>query len=88
MTTTVGIKLDEQTRARLNDLGAKKDRAAHWLMKRAILDYLDREERYEQEKQEDEARWQVYQETGAHINHQDMTAWLGELADQAKQRSE
>ncbi len=82
-TTTVGVKLDEETRARLKKLGEAKQRSAHWLMKDAIARYLDSEEHYEQEKVEDDARWQRYLETGTHITHEEMTAWLDKLADQA-----
>ena len=80
---TVGVKLDEETRSRLRRLGEAKNRSAHWLMKDAIERYLDREERYEREKAEDRARWQRYLETGSHITHETLTAWLDELATQA-----
>ena len=42
-----GVKLDENTKQRLYTLGAVCERSPHWLMKTAILDYLDREEAYE-----------------------------------------
>lgn len=84
--TTVGVKLDEETRDRLRKLGEAKQRSAHWLMKEAIARYLDAEERYEQEKAEDEARWQRYLDTGEH--HEDLGAWLDELADQAARKAE
>jgi predicted transcriptional regulator len=74
--TTMGIKLDPQTRERLKELGQRKDRSPHWIMKAAILEYLSREERYEREKEEDRARWETYQRTGAHISNDAMNAWL------------
>lgn len=42
--TTCGVKLDQETRDRLKVLAVRKDRTPHWLMKRAIKEYLDREE--------------------------------------------
>lgn len=42
--TTLGIKLDGQTRARLKSVSAKLDRSAHWFMKRAILDLIEKVE--------------------------------------------
>lgn len=87
MTTTTGIKLDEATRIRLQTLGGYKDRSPHWLMKRAIAEYLDREERYEREKQEDLRRWQRYQESGAFIDHDDMRERLDALAENARDRA-
>ena len=86
-TSTMGVKLDEETRSRLKKLGDAKSRSTHWLMKEAIHRYLEEEERYEQEKAEDMARYQEYVETGRHITQEDMMAWLDELAERAAQKS-
>ena len=87
-TTTMGVKLDRETRDRLQKLGKARNRSAHWLMREAIRRYLEVEERYEQEKAEDQARYQAYLETGHHISHEDMLAWLDQLAAQAAQQAE
>jgi predicted transcriptional regulator len=76
---TQGIKLDETTQMRLKHLGQLRQRTPHWLMKEAIEAYLDREERYEQEKQEDMARWEDYSLTGIAVSQSDVTAWLSNL---------
>jgi predicted transcriptional regulator len=86
--TTMGVKLDAETRARLKKLGEVKHRSPHWLMKEAIQRYLEVEEQYEQEKAEDLARCQEYLDTGTHITHTDMTAWLDELADRAARKAQ
>ena len=86
-TTTMGVKLDAETRARLKKLGEAKHRSSHWLMKEAIRRYLEVEEQYEQEKAEYLARYQEYLDTGTHITHTDMTAWLDELADRAARKA-
>jgi predicted transcriptional regulator len=83
VSTTIGLKLDDETRNRLQRLGEARDRSPHWLMKTAITQFLDREERIEQERLEDEARWQRWVETGTHIDHDEMTAWLDGLAARA-----
>lgn len=88
MRTTTGIKLDEATRARLQALGDLKDRSPHWLMKRAIEEYLDREERYEREKRGDLQRWQRYQESGVFIDHADMRDRLAALAADAREKAD
>ena len=85
--TTMGVKLDDETRARLKKLGELKQRSTHWLMREAIYRYLDAEERYEHEKAEDSARWQRYLETGTAIPHEDVKARLDALAKQAAQRA-
>jgi predicted transcriptional regulator len=79
MTTTAGVKLDQTTRARLQALGELKDRSPHWLIKRAIAEYVDREERYEREKQEDLRRWKQYQESSEFIDQGDMQDRLSAL---------
>jgi len=88
MKTTTGIKLDEATRARLQALGGQRERSPHWLMKRAISEYLDREERYEREKHEDIERWRRYQESGAFIDDGDMQAHLSALAASARDQAD
>lgn len=80
MATTQGVKLDEETRNRLVALGELRHRTPHWLMREAIREYLDREERYERERQEDMAEWEDYVRTGRGIEGDRMEAWLEQLA--------
>ncbi|MGH7195340.1 MAG: CopG family ribbon-helix-helix protein [Candidatus Saccharimonadales bacterium] len=70
MSTTQGIKLDDDTRQRLRALAEKKKRSPHWLMRSAIEDYLQREEQFEKDKAEDMARWENYLITGKAIDHE------------------
>jgi predicted transcriptional regulator len=78
------VKLDDETRKRLAELGAIRDRSPHWLMRQAIDQFLDREERYEREKREDMAEWQDYLLTRKGIDGEKMEVWLEQLA-QGKQ---
>ena len=39
-TTTMGVKLDRETRDRLQKLGKARNRSSHWLMREAIRRYL------------------------------------------------
>jgi predicted transcriptional regulator len=80
MATTQGIKLDAEIIDRLKALGAARDRTPHWLMKTAILEYLEREEAYERMKREDMARWEQYQLTGEYVPHEKVAAWLKDVA--------
>jgi len=86
-TTTMGVKLDAEARERLKQLGTAKERTPHWLMKKAILEYLEREEAYEREKQEDLQRWQQYQDTNEHLSQEEMKTRLKHLADQARMKA-
>lgn len=79
MASTQGIKLDEDIKQRLKDLGKIRDRSPHWLMRAAIEDFLDREERYELEKREDQERWERYQLTGEAVSHEDALKWMDSL---------
>ena len=80
MSTTQGIRPDDSTSRRLKRLAKERDRTPHWLMREAINRYLESEERYEQEKQEDAARWEQYVLTGRAIPASEMNQWLDELA--------
>jgi predicted transcriptional regulator len=80
MSTTQGIKLDESTQARLRALAEKRKRSPHWLMRTAIEDYLEHEEKYEAEKAEDAARWEHYLITGKAIDGDEMEKVLQDLA--------
>lgn len=80
MATSHGIKLDDQTRERLKQLGEKRDRSPHWLMREAIAQYLTREEGYEREKSEDMARWEQYLMTGKAIEGSEVESWLQKRA--------
>ena len=85
--TTMGVKVDEETRERLKRVAKMKDRSVHWLMKEALRRYLESEERFEQEKAEDLARFQAYLDTGRHISNDEMMSWLDELAQKAARKS-
>ena len=76
MTTTMGIKLDEETRERLKALGSARQRSAHWLMREAIREYLDKEEVIERRNAEADEAWAEYRRTGQSVGNEPMTAWL------------
>jgi predicted transcriptional regulator len=86
--TTMGVKLDDETRVRLQKLGELKQRSPHWLMQEAIHRYLDAEERYEREKAEDLARWQRYLTTGTALPQADVKTRLAALIRQAEQKAQ
>ena len=74
--TTMGVKLDDEIRMRLKTLGARRDRTPHWLMKKAIIDFLDQEEFLDKRNLEADAALQGYQETGQFVSHEKMEEWL------------
>ena len=77
---TVGIRLDEETQARLKKLGRNRDRSPHYLMKEAVETYLAREEAIEAEKALTRARWQKFELTGEALSHDDVKDWVKSLS--------
>lgn len=77
---TIGVKVDQEIRARLQALADAMDRSPHWLVKEAIAQYLDRGEARERERLEDEARWERYVLTGEAVSHERVRGWLEALA--------
>jgi len=80
MSTTLGIKVDQDTRERLKALAQAKDRTPHWIMRTAIDQYLEREERSLQQLREDDERWERFVLTGEAVEHTQARAWLEALA--------
>lgn len=79
-TTSKGIKLDARTQERLQALARLRDRTPHYLMKAAIESFLEREEAYEQQKHEDQERWERFELSGEAVSQEKSTAWLRSLA--------
>ncbi len=72
----VSIKLDAEEQSRLKALAEARQRKPHFLMKEALRQYLDREERREAFHREAIDSWREYQETGLHLTGAEATAWL------------
>lgn len=77
--TTVTLKLDESTHARIRNLAAARRCTPHGMMKEAIATYLEYEEEDEAFRQRALQAWQQYQEDGLHLTHEEMAAWLAQL---------
>ena len=70
------IKLDDKLKLRIQHLADSRKRSAHWIMREAIKDYVEREEAKENFKQEALASWKAYQENRQHLTHQEIDDWL------------
>lgn len=73
---TVSVKLDMDTRSRVESLAEARHRSAHWVMREAITQYVDREERREAFRQNTLKAWEEYQETGTHAAAAEVENWL------------
>jgi len=78
------LKLDADVKERLQRLAGTRRRSAHWLMREAIVQYVDREEKRESFKQEALDAWEKYQRTGLHLTGDEVNAWLEKLAQGKK----
>ncbi|RJG03576.1 CopG family ribbon-helix-helix protein [Noviherbaspirillum sedimenti] len=80
MTTTVvrpvAIKIDPDTKERVKRLAAARHRTPHWLMREAISQYVEREEKREAFRQDTLKAWDEYQTTGLHTPPEKVDAWL------------
>ena len=73
------LKLDAETEARLQRLAQARHRPANLLMREAIEQYVEREERREQVRKDALAAWTEYQTTGRHVTAEEADAWLARL---------
>lgn len=76
---TTSLKLDSNTRKRVQRLASVRRRSPHWLMCEAIEQYVEREEKREQLRQNALAAWTHYETTGLHVTADEADAWLAKL---------
>lgn len=77
----VSVKLDPETRARLELLAQSRRRTPHWMMREAVAQYLEREEKRESFRQDTLKAWEEFQATGLHATAEEADAWLAQLAE-------
>lgn len=75
----VAIKIDEDTKARIKRLADARHRTPHWLMREAITQYVEREEKREAFRQDTLKAWEAYRTTGLHVTAEEANAWLAQL---------
>ena len=78
-TRPVAIKIDQDTRDRVKRLAEARHRTSHWLMREAISQYVEREEKREIFRQDGIKAWDEYQANGLHVTSEEADAWLGQL---------
>ncbi len=79
--STTSVKLEDDLRDRLNHLATARQRSAHWLMRQAIGEFVEREEKRERFKLDAEEAWEDYQATGLHLTGEEVEAWLEKIAN-------
>lgn len=76
---TTSLKLDSQMKARVQRLASARRRTPHWIMREAVEQYVEREEKREQLRQDALTAWSHYQSTGLHLTAEEADAWLAKL---------
>jgi len=79
MATATSIKLDDDLKNRLQHLAEARRRSAHWIMREAITQYVEREEKREALLRDAQHAWEDYQKTGLHLTMEEADEWLAQL---------
>lgn len=79
MAAATSIKLDDTLKERVRHLADARRRSSHWIMREAIAQYVEREEKREAFKQDAIRAWDEYQRTGLHLTLEEADAWLAKL---------
>ncbi len=75
----VAIKIDADIKERVKRLADARQRTPHWLMREAISQYVEREEKRESFRQDAIKAWDEYQATGLHATLEEADTWLEKL---------
>ncbi len=77
----MSVKLDPDTRARLEHLAASRRRTPHWMLREAVAQYLERKEKREAFRQDTFKAWEEYRTTGLYVTADEADAWLAQLVE-------
>jgi predicted transcriptional regulator len=75
-TTAISVKISPQEKKRLAAVAKQSKRSAHFLMREAMLSFLDAEEQRISLIREADAAWKEYKETGVSYSIEDAEAWF------------
>jgi predicted transcriptional regulator len=75
----VAIKIDGDTEARVKRFADARQRTSHWLMRGAITQYVEREEKRETFRRNTLKAWDDYRTTGLHVSADEADAWVAQI---------
>lgn len=76
MARPTSLKLDDDLKGRIEHLAESRRRSSHWIMREAISQYVEREEKRERLRQETEQAWDEFQATSLHATSEEVEKWL------------
>ena len=76
MASPTSLKLDDELKGRVQHLAEIRRRSSHWIMREAIAQYVEREEKREALRRDTLNAWEEYQATGLHATADEVEKWL------------
>ncbi|SFM01272.1 CopG family ribbon-helix-helix protein [Methylobacterium pseudosasicola] len=76
MAAPTSIKLDDTLKGRVQHLAEIRRRTPHWIMREAIMQYVEREEKREALRRDTLKAWEDSQATGLHATAEEVETWL------------
>jgi predicted transcriptional regulator len=76
---TTSLTLDTEIEERVRRIASVRRQSPHSIMREAIEQYVEREEKREHFRQDALAAWANYQKTGLHVTAEEADAWLAKL---------
>ena len=84
MASATSVKLDDDMKARVQTLAEARKRTSHWIMREAIAQYVEREEKREALRQDTLKAWEEFQTTGLHATAEEVDDWLASWGSDAE----
>jgi len=76
MASPTSIKLDEDMKERVQHIADSRKRTSHWIMREAIAQYVEREEKRLELRQDTLKAWEEFRETGLRATAEEVDRWL------------
>ena len=85
MASATSVKLDDGMKGRVQHLAETQKRTSHWIMRKAISQYVEREKKREALRQDVLEAWNEYQGTGLHATAEEVDQWLASWGTENEQ---
>ena len=82
MSSPTSLKLDSALKEQIQHLAQIQQRSAHWIMRKAIEQYVEQELKKESFNQAAMQAWNDYQETGISADGDEVLAWIESWGDE------
>ena len=76
----INVMLEEKIRDRLERLARSQDTSVESLIRRAVVEYLTRQESQRRDRQADLERWEEFRRSGKSISKDELLDWLSEFS--------